>query len=74
MTTFAQFVLLWPFLALPILLLVHFGADSFGTNFMNIIFFCFFRFRIFQFFMYKNIFSFFHFFFFFFQKQSKIFS
>jgi len=37
-TTLAQPVLLWFFLALPTLLLVHFGADLFGTNFMKIIF------------------------------------
>jgi len=38
MTTLAQPILLWSFLALPILLLVHFGADLFGTNFTKIIF------------------------------------
>jgi len=37
-TTLALPVLLWPFLALPILLLVQFGADLFGANFMKIIF------------------------------------
>jgi len=59
-------VLLWPFLALPIFLLVHFGADLFGANFTKIIFFSFW----FQFLIYKKNFSlFFHFFLF--QKQSK---
>jgi len=38
MTTLAQPILLWPFFALPILLLVHFGADFFGVNFTKIIF------------------------------------
>jgi len=38
----ARPVLLWPFLTLPILLLVHFGVDLFGENFTKIIFcFCF---------------------------------
>jgi len=43
-TTLAWPVLLWPFFALPILLLVHFGADLFDANFTKIIFsfaFCF---------------------------------
>jgi len=44
-TTFARPVLLWPFMALPILLLVHFGADLFGANFTEIIYvFYFFQF------------------------------
>jgi len=34
-TTFVRHVLLWPFLALPILLLVHFGADLFVSIFMK---------------------------------------
>jgi len=40
----SQPVLLLPFLALSVLLLVHFLADLFGTNFKKIIFsfaFCF---------------------------------
>jgi len=32
-TNLVQPVLLWPFLALPILLLVHFGVDLFSANF-----------------------------------------
>jgi len=42
-TTLVQPVLLWPFL-----LLVHFGADLFGTNFMKIIFFICFLFQFFN--------------------------
>jgi len=37
-TTLLRSVLLWPFLAFPILLLVHFGVDLFGVNFKKIIF------------------------------------
>jgi len=48
-TTLARPVLLWPFLALPILLLVHFGADLFGVNFTKIIFFLFLIFQFFYF-------------------------
>jgi len=48
------------FFALPILLLVHFGADLFGENFMKIIFF----FCFFQLFTKKFLLSFFQFFFF----------
>jgi len=57
-------VLLWTYLALPILLLVHFRADLFGANFTKIISFAFSIFLI-----YKK-FSFF-FILFLFQKQSK---
>jgi len=49
-------VLLWPFLALPILMLVHFGADLFGANFTKIIFF-FCSFSLFNFLIYKKNFS-----------------
>jgi len=42
--TLAQPVLLWPFLVLPILLLVHFGMNIVGANFTKIIFFCSFQF------------------------------
>jgi len=40
-TILAQPALVWLILALPILSLVHFGADLFVANFMKIIF-CFF--------------------------------
>jgi len=40
-TTLEQPVLLWPFLALSILLLVYFGVNLFGANFTKIIFFWF---------------------------------
>jgi len=46
-TTLAWPILLWPLLTLPILLLVHFGMDLSGANFMKTnFFFCF----LFQFF------------------------
>jgi len=48
--TLVQPVLLRPFLALPILLLAHFGADLFGTNFTKKFFFSFAFFLIFNFF------------------------
>jgi len=56
--------------AIPILFLVHFGADLFGTNFMNIIFFVFFFFQFFFFFFFYKIFfpCFLFLFVFFFQK------
>jgi len=45
-TILARPVLLWPYLALPILLQIHFGADLFGANFVRIIYFvCFFFFN-----------------------------
>jgi len=62
-TTLSRPVLLWPFLAVPILLLVHFGADLFGTNFMKINFFLLLFVSIFL--IYKKIFRLF------FQIQSK---
>jgi len=63
-TALAQPVLLWSFLALPILLMVHFGADLFVANFTKI----YFSFAFFSIFLnYKKFFSVF------FQKQSKIF-
>jgi len=60
-TTLAWPILLWLFLALPILLLVHFGADLFGTNFIKIFFLLIF----FQFLIYKKFFLVFHFYFYF---------
>jgi len=68
----ARPVLLWPFLALPIFLLVHFGAELFGMNLTKIIFSFLFSFSNFSIFLiYKNTFS--VFFIFFFQRQSMIF-
>jgi len=40
-TTLALPIWLWSLLALPILLLLHFGADLFGANFMKMFFFFF---------------------------------
>jgi len=56
-TTLVRPVLLWPFLALPILLLVCFGADLFGSNFTKIFFISFFLFSILLIYK-KNIFCF----------------
>jgi len=48
-------VLLWPFMALPILLLIQFEADLFGVNFTKIIFCVLFQF-ISVFLIYKKLF------------------
>jgi len=60
-TTLARPVLLWPFLALPILMLVHFEEDLFGANFMEINFFLLLFVSIFL--IYKKIFRLFFIFF-----------
>jgi len=65
----AQPVFMWPFLELPILMLVHFGADLFGANFSKIFFFLLF---ISIFLIYKK-FSVFLFLFYFFKSSLKIF-